>query len=38
MISNDVERITSTPARSIEQFAVANSGVIKAAIADASRG
>jgi NAD(P)H dehydrogenase (quinone) len=36
MISNDVERITGTPARSIEQFAEANKNVIIQAIASVS--
>jgi hypothetical protein len=36
MISNDVERITGTRTRSIEQLAVVNYGAIKAAIAAAS--
>ncbi len=36
MISNDVERISGTRARSIEQLAVVNYGAIKAAIAAAS--
>ncbi len=35
MISNDVERITGTPARLIEQFAAANSDAIDAAISHA---
>jgi hypothetical protein len=36
MISRDVERITGTPARSIEQFAKANIEAIKSAIVAAS--
>jgi hypothetical protein len=37
MISDDVERITGTPARTIEQFAAANVEAIEAAISAASR-
>ena len=36
MISKDVELITGTPARSIEQFAEANKNAIIQAIASAS--
>jgi uncharacterized protein YbjT (DUF2867 family) len=37
MISDDVERITGTPARTIEQFAIANVRAIEAAISEATR-
>jgi NAD(P)H dehydrogenase (quinone) len=38
MVSNEVERITGTPARSIEQFASANVAAINAAISGAISG